>query len=451
MYQSLTDALKRGIQKIRDNPQLVFTLSLALVIFLSYLFMTQRFVSIAQDAQDRLINVRIGSMQDAFVELIKDDLEDPIALNEGIQAIAGHNQTIHEFKIVDITNAERQVVASLIPEEIGEPEAQNNSQLYQLAQADPGNSYTIAIVQGGTRYFRTARAITDNDGKPVAIVVTTESLSKADQAINNSIRSSIVIFAIVIALVMVLFFRHSRIIDYTTLYKRLKEVDQLKDDFIAMASHELRTPLTIIRGYAEFILGSNELTDKTKEYAVHIDNASKQLNFLISDMLDVSRIEQGRMTFENKVQDAHPLVESTVETFKVQANDKKLALSYTGVSGIISVDTQRFNQVLINLIGNAIKYTKEGSVTVKSYIEDEKYMIRISDTGIGLSSEEQKHMFEKFYRVKSEETKEITGTGLGLWITSQMVKKMDGTISIESIKGKGTDFILAFPIQQQKA
>jgi signal transduction histidine kinase len=101
---------------------------------------------------------------------------------------------------------------------------------------------------------------------------------------------------------------------------------------------------------------------------------------------------------------------------------------------------------MVNLVGNAIKYTPHGEVRVLTSVTEIGLMIRVSDTGMGISAEDQQRLFQKFFRVKSIETQDITGTGLGLWITTQMVKQMKGTISVESIKGKGTDFILTFPI-----
>ena len=101
-----------------------------------------------------------------------------------------------------------------------------------------------------------------------------------------------------------------------------------------------------------------------------------------------------------------------------------------------------------NIIGNAVKYTLKGKVTVTSYVERDTYIIRVSDTGIGISAEDQKKLFTRFYRVKSKETDSIRGTGLGLWITRNIINQMEGNISVESIKGKGTDFVISFPIVQ---
>lgn len=129
------------------------------------------------------------------------------------------------------------------------------------------------------------------------------------------------------------------------------------------------------------------------------------------------------------------------------ASDKGLTLTCeTGELPLIAVDVDRFRQVMINFIGNAIKYTPRGSVRLMTNVVDNHVVIRISDTGMGISAEDQKKIFQKFFRIKNEETAHIMGTGLGLWITQEIVRNMNGTIAIESIKGKGTDFIVSFPV-----
>ena len=153
------------------------------------------------------------------------------------------------------------------------------------------------------------------------------------------------------------------------------------------------------------------------------------------------------MSFRMEERDPAEDIATVVDSFLRPAEDKGLALSFARVSlPRILVDADRFRQVLINLIGNAIKYTPSGSVTVSAISDGKQVTIRVSDTGMGISAEDQQKLFQKFFRVKNDETKMITGTGLGLWITTALVKQMKGTIAVESIKGKGSDFILSFPV-----
>lgn len=192
---------------------------------------------------------------------------------------------------------------------------------------------------------------------------------------------------------------------------------------------------------------SEKLSQNGQANLKHIDDAAVHLNHLIGDILDVAKLQEGRMSFRFEPRDVSEDIAQVVNSFMRVASDKGLTISYEKMMlPLISVDPDRFQQVMINLIGNAIKYTPSGEVRVITSQEKGSVVIRVSDTGMGISAEDQQKLFQKFYRVKNSETAEITGTGLGLWITSQMVKTMKGEIGIESIKGKGTDFILRFPV-----
>lgn len=454
MAESFLDHIQAALNKIRNNPQLIYTLLVAALIIGAFVFMANRFIGIAYDAQERLVNVRIGSLQDAFVSFAADYMHDTHYLNARISEIVRANETIRNFRIVrkevvftDATTTAYLIIASNNPGEIGlaDPQA---AFLYSLVSGDPGRSITTELGSRGNRLFNTARAIVSPSGDILGVAMTSQTLSAADKAIESNITQSIYLLAGIIILVVYLFFRQSKIIDYMDLYRRLKEVDQLKDDFISMASHELRTPLTVIRGYAEFVGDAPELAQGTREYVSRIQISSKDLDALISDMLDVSRIEQGRMQFKMGVCDPASIVQATVEGFQILAKEKSLALTFDGSGAVgktISVDKDRLHQVLVNLIGNALKYTPKGSVQVRLYSENDRLVIRVSDTGLGMSAEDRERLFQKFYRIKTKDTEKISGTGLGLWITARLIKEMGGTIGVESIQGVGSHFIVSFP------
>ncbi|MSU74342.1 HAMP domain-containing histidine kinase [Candidatus Kaiserbacteria bacterium] len=459
MFQFISLSLKKGIEKVANNPQLFYTIFIAIVITISFIFMAERFIGIAETAEKRLINVRIGSLQDAFVSFAGEKIHDPEYLNQKIKEILHTNETIRSFNIVVKklvndpligTTTAYVIIASHDPEKVGTSNDQD-AFLYSLSSGNPASSITIPIQHNGERLFETARAMTDSMGNTIGVVFTTQTLSMADQAISHSIMSGRILLFVIIALILILFLRHSKIVDYVALYKKLKEIDQLKDDFISMASHELRTPLTVIRGYAEFINTAPELSAGTREYVSKIDVSTKQLDSLVSDILDVSQIEQGRMSFTLTKVSPREVVQEVVTSFVLPAKEKGLSVvfdtSRVDTTQYIRVDANRLKQNLINLIGNAIKYTQHGEIIVRQYTEKERLYLRISDTGIGMTEEERAGLFGKFYRVKNDETKDIRGTGLGLWITARMIQEMGGNISVESIKGVGSHFIISFPLQ----
>lgn len=462
MFDFIFGTLKRGAEKVLKNPQLIYTAVVAILIVGAFVFMAERFIGIANDAQERLVNVRIGSLQDAFVSFASDRMEDSAYLAERIAEVKAANETIRAFQIIRYQDADAVASSSLsgpflitasdVASEVGTVDEEAEF-LYGLAASDTSHSITVEARAGDERVFRTARAITGENGAVLGVAMTTQTLSEADRAIQESIAGSLVLLVGILFAIMLLFLRYSKVIDYMELYKKLKEVDQLKDDFISMASHELRTPLTVIRGYAEYIRGAPELTPETKSYADHIDVSVQGLDALVADILDVSRIEQGRMTFTFEKLNPASVLTEVVEALSGPAKEKGLALSFNTKESTevlsISVDRSRLKQVLMNLVGNAVKYTPKGEIVVRQYKEGDRAVLRVSDTGLGMSAEEQKRLFEKFYRISTEQTKDIRGTGLGLWITARIVKEMKGTITVESIKGVGSHFIVSFPLSTE--
>jgi signal transduction histidine kinase len=170
---------------------------------------------------------------------------------------------------------------------------------------------------------------------------------------------------------------------------------------------------------------------------------------LVEDLLDVSRIEQGRMSMDLEELSPEEIVSEVVEQLHFEAEKKGLAFDYRKPAQplpLIKVDKSRLKQVLINLCSNAIKYTPKGSVTVTTELDEENRVeIKITDTGLGMSAEAREKLFQKFYRVKTDDTRDIPGTGLGLWITKQIVELMSGKIYVDSIEKIGTQASVTFP------
>jgi len=218
-----------------------------------------------------------------------------------------------------------------------------------------------------------------------------------------------------------------------------------------MASHELRSPLASIRGYVELILdGEENLSSKQKEYANRVDMSAKQLNELVSDMLDVSRIEQGRMEFSYTDFDIGEVISEVVYAFTRVAEKKGLTLKKLQEGGpkeiVVHLDRMKVHRVLVNLVSNAIKYTPKGGVVISYQAKGNMVSIRVSDSGLGISKEDQEKLFTKFHRIASVGTEHIAGTGLGLWLTRAIIRKLQGKITVESIKDVGTHFIVTLPI-----
>ena len=446
------EILSRGMRFARSNPQIIYTLFLVVAIPLAFFFTSEQFLRVASDNQDRLERSRIGLLQDTFALFAATHIDDTQYLETHMRSIAQNNETMVTFDLVGRPQGgEYPLLASLSDREASTTILFDPLSMALLASATGDiahQSYAAEFFSGGARYWRSVRAIVATDTEEVrGYIVTDLSMAQADTVSRGNIQKAYLVLIGIIVLIVILLARQARIIDYATLYARLKDVDQMKDDFVSMAAHELRSPLTIIRGYTEMIGESETLSSKGKTQLGNIDHAATQLNSLIGDILDVAKLQEGRMSFRFETADVDATILTIVESFMRPAKDKGLDLSYEPKPlPKIEVDLDRFRQVLINFVGNAIKYTPSGSVKVSTSVEGERVHIRVSDTGMGISAEDQKKLFEKFYRVKNKETEKITGTGLGLWITEQIVRTMHGTIAVESIRGKGTDFIVSFPI-----
>ena len=440
--------LARGTAKIFANPQLWLTVLVAVAIFASFTYIANRFSDIAKDAQERLVNVRVGSLQDAFAPLSAHYIDDSATLSNYMRDMAKQNPTIVEF-IATRKAGDQWIIAASLDERQLNTNLVGYDFVLSLATADPSKSFTVEEVEGGERFFRTARAILSDSGETLGVLLTRQSLSEADRQIADNIRVSFFILFGILILLLFLFFHHARIIDYTELYKRLKEVDQLKDDFVGMVSHELRSPLTIIRGYVAELKERGADAPNAPELLKRIDDAASAQNLLIADILDVAKIEQGRLEYHITDFDPVPVIRSVAEGLMPQAKAKGLSMRVEVPAGVsITADEDRVRQVVTNLISNAIKYSDKGEITVAGAVSGKQFVLRVSDTGIGISAEDVKKLFGKFYRVSGERVRKEVGTGLGLWITKQIVESMKGSISVESIQGVGSHFIVALPLSK---
>ena len=447
-----------GMRFVRDNPQIIYTLFLVVAIPVAFFWTNERFATLARDSQDRLEYTKISFLHDGLSLFVSENFDNPEKLTSGLNKIALENKTMTAVKVLAGKNKASStdevqyypVVASMTSQDVGDFIVfdKQSTSAFGNAKNDVHHSFHTEHLSRDGRYWRSVRAVTATHTDEVAGFILTEmSMSAADNKFAEEKRNAYFISLIIIFAIMILLGRQARIIDYASLYKKLKDIDRMKDDFVSMAAHELRSPLTVIRGYTEMIGESKNLSEGAYKQLESIDLAATRLNGLIGDILDVAKLQEGRLSFVFADVDVSQEIANVVESFRRPAEDKKLTISYEQAAlPMISVDIGRFHQVMVNFIGNAIKYTPAGGVRVIVSNDGMNLSIRISDTGMGISAEDQKKLFQKFYRVKDAETSGIMGTGLGLWITQEIVKSMHGTISVESIMGKGTDFILTFPI-----
>lgn len=233
----------------------------------------------------------------------------------------------------------------------------------------------------------------------------------------------------------------------------LSQLDKMKDEFISMASHELNTPLAAIEGYLSMVLdeGMGKVDAKSKEYLSRAYASSKRLAELILDLLNVSRIEQGRLKMKFSQVSMVELAESVVHELQIKADSKKIYLKIEAEKGLPKLwcDPDRIREVIVNLTGNALKFTDKGGVTINiGKSEGDFIRVTVVDTGRGIAKEDQKKLFQKFSQVKRE-IDEHQGTGLGLYISKNFVELHKGKIWVESEAGKGSKFIFEIPLLKE--
>jgi PAS domain S-box-containing protein len=235
--------------------------------------------------------------------------------------------------------------------------------------------------------------------------------------------------------------------------ERLRELDRLKDEFIALVSHELRTPLTSIRGYTELLLDgeAGELTEEQRRFLGVVERNSHRLLHLVGDLLFLAQVEAGKLVLEVGELDLGAVASESVETARPQAEAKGVTLTLaTGPVPVMAGDRARIAQLLDNLISNAVKFTPErGRVDVRVRAVDDQAIVEVRDCGMGIPADEQEFLFERFFRTSTATEQAIQGTGLGLAISKAIVDAHAGRITVASEEGAGTTFSVVLPLRPE--
>jgi signal transduction histidine kinase len=230
----------------------------------------------------------------------------------------------------------------------------------------------------------------------------------------------------------------------------LKKTSKRKTDFVSSVSHELRTPLTSIKGYASILLSKKlgNIPEEAKERLEKINRHTDELVHMVNDLLDISRIESGRVTMKVEPQDLKDIAEKTVDLLSVQLKEKHLEchINIPANANSVSADRTQIERVFINIIGNAIKFTpSKGKITVEAHKLEGKIQVDIADSGCGIPEEAQEAIFEEFYRVDNSINQELKGTGLGLALVKHIINAHNGEIWVTSKVGVGATFSFTLP------
>ncbi len=313
-----------------------------------------------------------------------------------------------------------------------------------------------------TDFAQQAGLAANND----SVLRTNEYLAENITGFSNMVRRNIFVFAGLLLGSLALIFsifsiikKREQVIEAQRLLA--EESSRAKSTFLSNMSHDIRTPMNAVTGYTALALKEADLPDGVRKYLEKIDVSGKQLLSLINDILDMSRIESGKMELDPAPADLTALLDEACHMFDLQMASKPLryTVDVSGVSHRYAVcDKNRLNRILLNLISNAYKFTPaDGSVSVSmtetgATETHAAYALRVSDTGIGMSPEFAEHIFDAFERERSRTVNAIQGTGLGMAITKNFVEMMGGTILVQTEPGKGTTFTinLRFPLADEE-
>ena len=246
--------------------------------------------------------------------------------------------------------------------------------------------------------------------------------------------------------------KKKRTVELKAAYDELKELEAQKDIFISIIIHELQTPMTAIKGFSQLLMDKSvaEIDDKTRHYLNIINNNSEKMYHLIRNLIDSTKINLGQIKMFSTNVDVYSIFNEIKEIMEKIFNDKKINPVFHIENDLpnINADSGRVIYILKNLLMNAVQATESGgTITLKIYKNGKSVQFEVQDTGIGISEENQKYIFNRFYQVKYPMTKQFTGSGLGLSICNGLLELMDGVIWFESAIGKGSKFYFTLPIE----
>lgn len=371
------------------------------------------------------VGYRIGSVLDSFIT--SKELEAAKANDEAILSSIGEGLVVADSNeaIVLVNKAAVDMLKWKADEMVGKPWFDVLKPVDQDGKVLPIKKRPLHLAQvSGKKVFSGQYEFLRKDKTKFPVVITATPVSLEDESIG-----AVIVFR-----------------DAT----QEREIQKLRDEFVFIAAHELRSPVTSIRGAIELMFDAPDFPKYLREDLEIASSASDQLNQLVNDLLQVARSEAGATKIEVEPLDIIPLINSTIKELSTSANKKHIKVSIKTdktTSVMVLGDSQKTKEVVTNLLSNAIKYNREkGAVDISLLKKDSSVTIEFKDTGYGIPKEQQDKIFQKFYRAKVSETREVLGTGLGLFITRMLVEKMGGNVIFTSVEGKGSTFAFSLPL-----
>ena len=334
------------------------------------------------------------------------------------------------------------IIASAQVAELGQ--STELSTVLQLGKVEPNQTFAVPLTTATGRIEQSVRYM---EISSVGYYIFSEhSRTQSDAVIAKRKQDSLLVLTLIFGFLIGLAYWINRQSDWHKKHDRLRAVLDERDLFTNMIAHEFRAPLTAIKGYASFLQESKTMIPEEVRFADTIRESAERLVLLVNDFLEIARIQSGKLKMNEKHVDIRKPIETVVTSLTEEAKAKGLQLVYTPdlKPQVLETDQNRFIQILTNIVSNSIKYTDSGTVQISCESDRSGVTIRVKDTGMGISAEDQQKLFTPFARVGGVEKTTTTGTGLGMWITKQMIELLRGDIAVESIKDVGTHVVMHF-------
>jgi signal transduction histidine kinase len=443
MITKLLKHLATGAGQVVHQPRILFVLLLVVAFPILLTVMFQQFQDVATDNYSTAARLRIGTVHDSSASIVQATKADTATLAQYVQMTLESNPDIFDMVLAREEGDEIIIVAGRDSDAVGSQVLDTTP--YTRALATPGRPLAFEFYAEGERFWDTTSSFSHNG--ETWYVVTRQTFLNFDTVMANRELVAYGVLGFAFLFLFGLGYWLIRDIDYKTKYNQLSQKLEEQSAISNLIVHELRSPLTAMRGYASMITEQTDVAPNIKEHAVRITDSTERLIHLVNDFLEVVRLQSGQLSVSLAPAVVGTIISKVADELRPLANEKNLELVLEVDAAMpveLMTDAARLHQVLTNVTSNAIKYTPSGRITIELRDSRKSVEIRVKDTGTGINADDQQKLFAPFFRVQSEYTSGVTGTGLGMWITKQLVARLGGTIGIESIKNVGTNVVLTF-------
>ncbi len=445
MISTILNQLEAGFRRLKSNSRMLLVCLLIIVFPLIFVWVSQGFYQAASinldSAEKQHVSVLHNSLATLVVE-INDDQDAVIA--KYLHRVGESNKSLASTHIFSLHNNQLETLFKTNDLLNGSFESTKvNVRTLPISTSSP---LIIPLSLDNSRSWQVYSKA--QSGENVYYIVTEHDFTKFDSLLISRWQTAYYgLSAIFLFMIILAYWVHKQV-DWKIKHEVLAHKLDEQMMFINMIAHEFRAPLTASKGYISFLEESKDIGSTEMKYVTTIKTANERLVALVNDFLDVARMQSGKIEVNKMLIDVREVLIGVTQNLSPEASEKGLELTYMpGKKKIfVNTDKNRLTQVLLNLINNSIKYTEKGSIKIECKETRAHLQIVIMDTGTGISAKDQKRLFTPFERFDNAEKGKQRGTGLGMYITKQLVELLDGTIEVESIKEVGSHITISLPI-----